>query len=362
MSKHATRNAVILGIVIAVVVFGVMSNWKSLSNQANLSGGDQPSTTYSSNNQPSNQATTQQYTGPLTMNDAITDALNPATTRTDGTNAAVTYYEKMADGTYQSRATSSSNTASVYVTGGVTKTIWMSVVIPSGQPYYVALDKMQGSYPRLGTATWGDLNLDNLYEPDFPIDVTNLNDIGKSNTNPQLTIPIQLYTQSATGSITSNSGNYITNTNHTGVGAGTVQNTEPLTLNFATPATGIALMQFKAQLNDTVLTDMNTGQSYCDVPFGSTTKSIHFNDPSVQPIYGASTTTYTFNIASDQTIRTADLITVPKVGATWVPFNCYIYSTLPATNNGFTVTPSWIWVDMQGATHTVTGHIFKIVA
>jgi len=340
----------------------ITTGYASLSK----TGGTQPSQTY--NTPPSNQASSQGYQGPLTVADALTDALNPATTRTDGTNADIIYYVQNADGTYRQIATSSSNSASVNIVSTI-KTIWMQVKIPSGQAFYPALDKMAGSYSRMGLATWATPDLSNLYSAVFPIDVTNLGTLGTGLTTPQITIPIQLYTQSSTSNISSNgctstcgAGDYITNTNHTGVGAGTVQNIEPLTLNFATPATGISLFNFKMALNDTTTTDINTGQSYCAVPYGATTQNWSFAGTNVQQIIGASTVTYQFNIATDQTIRTGDMITVPLVGQNWVSFNCYIYTSLPSTNNGITFTPSWTWLDMQGATHVITGHTFKVVA
>lgn len=358
------NKAILLSVTAIIVAILVAANWSNLS-ASTASYLPKPTTTPTTTPTTGSQATGQGYTGTLTLADALTDALNPATTRSDGTNAVIVYYVQNADGTYRSLATSASNTASVYVTPQL-QTIWMQVKIPSGQAFYPAIDKMANSFSRMGAPVWAQPDLSNLYTPVFPINVQNLNGIGTGLTTPSLTIPIQLYTQSGTSNISINSGNYITNTNHTAVGSGSRQNIEPLTLNFAVAATSIAVYQVKMVLNDTTLTDINPGQSYCAIPNGlagvGQPTNVYFNAPNVQQIVGASTVTYQFNVASDQTIRTAPLIEVPQVGQNWVSLNCYIQSNLPATNNGIQFTPSIIWTDMQGATNTVTGHVFKIVA
>lgn len=361
-----SHKAILLSVTAIVIALVVSSNWSNLAqNTASITAGKLPTTTYSPTNQPTNQQAVQGYNGPVTVTDQLTDALNPSQTRTDATNALVTYYFQNSDGTYRSPVVSGSNTATVYVNPTI-KTIWMQVKIPSGQAFYVAIDKMAGTNSRMGTPTWAQPDLSNLYSPVFPVDVTGLSQVGTGLTAPSIQLPIQLYTQSATSNVSINSALYITNTNHTAVGAGSRQNIEPLTLNFAVASTGIAISQIKFSLNDTTTNDINTGQSYCAVPSGlagvGQPTNVYFNAPNVQQIVGASTVTYQMNIASDQTIRTANFIEVPQVGQNWVSLNCYIQSNLPATSNGITFTPSVIWTDMQGAVNTITGHTFKIVA
>lgn len=356
------NKAIILSAVAIIVAIAVLANWGNLSaNTASYL--PKPTPTGTPNPQPT--STGQGYTGPLTVTDQITDALNPSTVRTDATNALVTYYLQNADGTYRQPVVSGSNTATVYVSPQITQ-VWMQVKIPAGQAFYVAADRMAGTNSRMGAPIWAQPDLSNLYTQVFPINVQNVQAIGTGLTTPSIQIPIQLYTQSSTSNVSINSGNYITNTNHTAVGAGSRQNIEPLTLNFAVASTGIAISQVKLVLNDTTTNDINTGQSYCAIPNGlagvGQPTNIYLNAPNVQQIVGASTVTYQINVASDQTIRTAQLVEVPQVGQNWVSLNCYIQSNLPSTNAGITFTPSVIWIDMQGAVNTITGHTFKIVA
>lgn len=338
----------IVGLALVVIVAGGYNQLVQLST----AGGVNTNVIYNNSNQPSTQLAIQNYVGDLTIKNTLGDALDTTVSSyVDGTTDKVIFYQQYADGSYHKLQLSASNTATISTTATM-KTVWMEVSIPSGQNFYVAVPAMKGTHARMGDPTWTDANGDNLLAPTFPIDVTNVGSLNRDNQTPSFTLPILVY---AMGTPTVNSGNYITGSNHTGVGAGTVPNLEKFTLDFGAQAKAVALFEIKLVMNDTTTTDWNKAQSVCNAPNVAPIPLLSFSEN-----IGASTTTYKYDFGSG--IQSTDLITVPKVGDTSVQMTCTIVSSLPSTNNGFTVTPTFTWLDMQGATHSAVGHVVKIVA
>lgn len=361
--KHAKLVAAV--IIVIVLGLGTLMNFNSITTSlANF--GKAPTASTTSTTTAGTTVTTPVsgagYQGAVSLNYVITDPLSAATL-TDVTNVGVTFYVQNADGSYSSKGTGAANTLSYSVVSG-TPTIYMGLKIPAGQKFYPALDKMGNAYfSRLQAPFWATPDMTSLYQPVFPLNVQNMQAQGTGITQPSISIPIQLYTQATTTNVSFNSGSYQSNTNHTAVGAGLVQNSEPMPLTIAQGGTAIALYQFQMSLNDTTLSDINVAQSYCTFPTGLLGAApVQMTFAQAQQIPGASTTVYIFNIAPDYTIRTAPLVEVPKIGTNYVGLNCNIATNLAATNNGITFTPSLIWIDMQAALNTVTAHTFKIVA
>lgn len=373
-----TGKIVTVGIlVLAILVFG--TQWQSIANYATNSVQKTAQQPVPSPTNPSPTSSSAGYSGSVSIYDTVTNGLTNAAL-TDNTNVQVTIYQQNPDGTYRGLGTLSSNT----LTNGINATpqitqLFVGMVIPSGQAYYPAVDKMGTAYySRFGQMFWGTPNFSNLPQPVYPLNMQNLNQLGTGLTAPSLSLPIVLYTASTATGVNSNGcttgasascggTTYVSNTNKTGVGAGLVQNQETIPYTFGTSATAIAEYQFSITLNDTTLSDINTALSSCTFPTGlsGTGPSVTMPwTPSalVQMIPGSTTTKYIFNIATDGTIKTAPYIEVPKIGNNQVNIVCTIATNFAATNNGATFSPTLTWIDMQAVLNTVNTHIFKIVA
>ena len=371
-----------VGIVVLIILV-VGTQWPAIMNYAtNSVARTQPATTTTTTTTATGTTVTSTsagYSGTLNIYDTVTNGLTNAA-QTDNTNVQVTIYQQNPDGTYRGLGTLTSNSLAngVNVTPQMTQ-LFVGLVVPSGQAFYPAVDKMGSAYySRLGTMFWGNPNFSNLPQPVYPLDITKLQGIGTGLTTPSLSIPVVLYTAASSTGVNSNgcttgtsascgTTTYVSNTNKTAVGAGLVSNSESIPYTFATGATAIAAYQFTMTLNDTTLSDINPALSTCTFPTG-----LGGNGPSitipwtpsslVQRVDGSSTEKYIFNIASDGTIKTAPMIEVPKTGNNQVNIVCSIATNFAATNNGATFSPSLTWIDMQAVLNTVNTHIFKIVA
>ena len=107
-----------------------------------------------------NQDDIQVYSGSLTMKNLLSDAEDPATARTDDTNADTIYYKRTNDGEFRKLASSTSNSATITVDEDL-KTVWAEITVPSGQAYLVDANSIANSHSRVGTPIWADANLDN---------------------------------------------------------------------------------------------------------------------------------------------------------------------------------------------------------
>lgn len=377
MKNGKTVVVIFAAIVIAAIIFNIGPITQNVNNYRIVTpppGQVTTTTTQSTSSGTVVQTQNAGYQGSVTLNDIITDPLN-VSTLTDATNVQVTYYVQNTDGTYRSLGASAANAATITVVPSM-QTIYVGIVIPSGQSYYPALDKMGTQfYSRLGTPFWGTPNLSNLYQPVYPLNIQNLNGIGTGLTTPSLQIPISAYTQTTVGNVNINgcttgasascgATTYVSNSNKTGVGAGSVTTTEQIPLTFTAGGNGIALYQFSMTLNDTVLSDINTAASTCSFPTGllGTGPPTTIAWSQATPVYGSTTTKYLFNVAPDLTIRTAPLVEVPKIGNNQVTVTCSIATNFAATNNGATFSPTLTWITMQAGLNSIQQHIFKIVA
>ena len=294
----------------------------------------------------SNQDDIQVYSGSLTMKNLLTDAEDPATSRTDDTNADTVYYKRTADGEFRKLASSTSNSATVTVDEDL-KTVWAEITVPSGQAFYVDSNAIASSHSRVGTPIWADPNLDNKNSYVFPIDITGISTPDPNNT-PEFQLMIDLWTD---GTLTIDSP-----ADQSAVGQGKVKNTIKWSADMTAEKTGEAVTEIKITLNQTDSTMWYENDSYIEVPTSSGTQKITLAQMDRSDL--SSTTVYKYKYGTD--VDTANFFVVAKNGDTEIRTPVVIYSGFDADNEGLTITYQLTKIDSQGA-YTTTSDAVKVV-
>tara|TARA_R110002110_G_scaffold2258_3_gene10262 strand:+ start:5880 stop:6911 length:1032 start_codon:yes stop_codon:yes gene_type:complete len=294
----------------------------------------------------SNQDDIQVYSGSLTMKNLLTDAEDPATSRTDDTNADTVYYKRTDNGEFRKLASSTSNSATVTVDEDL-KTVWAEVTVPSGQAFYVDANAIASSHSRVGTPIWADPNLDNKNSYVFPIDITGISTPDPNNT-PEFQLMIDLWTD---GTLTIDSPSDLS-----AVGQGKVKNTIKWSADMTAEKTGEAVTEIKITLNQTDSTLWYENDSYIEVPTSSGTQKITLSQMDRSDL--SSTTVYKYKYGTD--VDTANFFVVAKNGDTEIRTPVVIYTGFDADNEGITITYQLTKIDSQGA-YTTTSDAVKVV-
>lgn len=295
----------------------------------------------------SNQEDIQVYSGSLTMKNLLSDAEDPATARTDDTNADTIYYKRTLDGEFRKLASSTSNSATITVDEDL-KTVWAEITVPSGQAFYVDANAIANSHSRVGTPIWADANLDNKNSYIFPIDITGISKADPNNV-PEFQLMIDLWTD---GTLTIDSP-----TDLSAVGQGKVKNTIKWSADFSAEKTAEAVTEIKLTLNQTDSTMWYETDSYIEIPSGTGTQKITFSQMDRSDL--SSTTVYKYKYGSND-IDTANMFVVEKNGDTEIRTPVVIYTGFDADNEGITITYQLTKIDSQGA-YTTTSDAVKVV-
>ena len=342
MASNAVKGIVVLVAIIGGVWYLNDSGMLSLTDTGN--GGQAIIAPIGTST--TNQDDIQVYSGSLTMKNLLSDAEDPATARTDDTNADTIYYKRTLDGEFRKLASSTSNSATITVDEDL-KTVWAEVTVPSGQAFYVDANAIASSHSRVGTPIWADPNLDNKNSYVFPIDITGISTPDPNNT-PEFQLMIDLWTD---GTLTIDSPS-----DTTAVGQGKVKTTVKWSADMTAEKTAEAVTEIKITLNSTDTTQWYETDSFIEVPSGTGTQKVTFAQMDRSDL--SSTTVYKFKYGTD--VDTANMFVVPKNADTEIRTPVTIYTGFDADNEGLTITYQLTKIDAQGA-YTTTSDAVKVV-
>jgi len=321
--KHAHATIIVLAIVVLAGV--VLYENPGVLTSANLNGnGGQP--TVAQPNQPSNNmAAVQDYTGALTVTDAVYNANDNSATLTDATNVLVTYYYKTSTGGYSPFTSSVSNTASVRVDPGV-KTLYVGVSIPSGQNYFVAVNNILQKNPRLSAPTFIDPNNGGTKIWMFPFDVTGMGQYNRSTQTPSIELFIDAYA-STTPTLNSPA-------DQSSIGDGSKLNRIKWELDAAAATAAYPVSRIDVTFNDTDFTKWNPSLSYIEIPNGANVQRIYLSDMVPQQL----SSTYQYEYLYSTDLSKTNFISIPKQGDTATLTPVVVYSNFQGAGQGLQVT------------------------
>ncbi|MCV0393638.1 MAG: hypothetical protein K5790_10190 [Nitrosopumilus sp.] len=121
----------------------------------------------------------QTQTGDFIIKTALIDTKDQTTTRTDGTNINVLFYQ-LKNGEYQWKGTSSSNSATIGLDETLVE-VQAMLEIPDAQAFFVDLVKTQGQTSRIGNAVWADPDKDNTLDPVIPLNIVGITPQGQDD-------------------------------------------------------------------------------------------------------------------------------------------------------------------------------------
>lgn len=268
------------------------------------------------------------YTGPLTVNIANFDSLDPTTARTEGTNVKTTWWEYRG-GVYLARASGTAQTFDLTAADGG----WIyasSAVYATNQAFYLDFQKTKDANSRIKDYSAFDINGDGKKEQIFKIWVGDLQPPTAGQTAASFYLNEYWYSYAVLslnvpGDITS-----------IGTTAGTTEFIEWKN-TFAATKEAAALTAVQIKFNSTLTTKWTATDSYLDINNGL---RIYLSD--MTKTTDGTNTYYDYEIGN-RDFSTAYFITYPSSAVNNFPMNFKIVCNFGSSEKyGITLTEYWI--------------------
>lgn len=289
---------------------------------------------------------TQTNTGDFVAKVQLIDTKDQTTTRTDGTNANILYYQ-LRDGTYTWKGTSSSNSATIGLDETLT-TLSAMIEIPDGQAFLLDIPKTEGQTSRIGDIIWADPDTDNTLDPVVPINIVGINPQGDDP--PTIHWTVFLLVDDGDNMDL----NDPSNTDTDNLGTGKQDCAIDWQTQFSANARGALLQKFDITINGTSEGVIVPNESYIDIIHDAGQERIKLTNGDIFKNVDNSNSQIVYEYQFDDgEVRDGRLYTIDSnesILKSDVPVN--IKTNFGASDSSLNVTLGMTWMDAQGESYT----------
>jgi len=349
----AATKKIIVGVVVVIIAIGIAMNYDRITGTTpgELTGGQNVFETIVGGSQTMADVTASQWSGTATIRALLSNVGNQSSL-TDGTEANIDYYEKLAGGAWNFLVVSASNSASIPVSPAH-DFVWAHVDVQTSQSYYTdwqatvsANGGCNNGVGKVCNPDYADPNLDRINMYVFPIDLSTL----KANTNPGITPELTWVVKFQGDQVASLSNP----SSLTAVATGLVDNTIEWDLTFDHSPGAEAITEIQIRINGTDTNKWDTLRSQIILDNGQDV----FTFASMVPFKDTSNTLYSYTKTYGTDVNTAEFVSVAATGTKNVNVDM-IWTTNFASGDDFCMELEVTTVSARG-TYTETANDIEI--